>query len=98
MDVFRFLQGPKPSDAVDFIFADPPYAKQTGDRDFASDLLNHSTLPSSLAPDGIFILEVGASWKLPTTPFWQCVRRKKYGSTETLFLRKITPAAVELPS
>ncbi len=95
LDVFRFLQARKNSEDVDFIFADPPYSKHPGDRDFASDLLTHPMLPSVLSPDGVFVLEVGAFWKLPDAPLWQCFRRKKYGSTETLFLRKSSPADAE---
>jgi 16S rRNA (guanine966-N2)-methyltransferase len=87
-DVFRFLQGPPAAEGADLIFADPPYTKQAGARDFAAELLSHSNLPNFLTTDGTFILEVGRYWDLPETPLWECVRRKKYGSTETLFLRK----------
>ena len=86
-DVFRFLQSPSKPSSIDLVFADPPYSKQTSDRDFAADLLAHPALPEILAPDGVFILEVGQYWNFPETPFWECFRRKKYGSTETLFLR-----------
>lgn len=94
-DVFRFLQAPAQSRAVDLMMADPPYSKQSGDRDFAGDLLVHPKLPEFLAPDGIFILEVGQFWKLPQTPLWECFRRKKYGSTETLFLRAKREAGMD---
>lgn len=94
-DVFRFLQAPLQPGSADLIFADPPYSKQSGDRDFAADLLAHPSLPKILAEDGIFVLEVGQHWNLPDTCFWECFRRKKYGSTETLFLRAKSPAGVE---
>lgn len=86
MDVFRFLQ--HPAGQADIVFADPPYSKQAGDRDFAAELLASSKLPESLAPGGLFILEVAQHWKQPETLFWECFRRKRYGSTETLFLRR----------
>ena len=88
MDVFRFLQHPPAQGLADFVFADPPYAKRPGDRDFAADLLAHPQLPSLLAAEGLLILEVAQHWKLPETPLWECFRRKRYGSTETLFLRR----------
>ena len=88
VDVFRFLQNPPSSEPADFIFADPPYLKQPGDRNFGAELLAHSQLPSFLAPEGLLILEVAQHWKLPETPLWECFRRKRYGSTESLFFRR----------
>jgi 16S rRNA (guanine966-N2)-methyltransferase len=86
MDVFRFLQNP--AEQADFIFADPPYSKQPGDRDFAAELLASEKLPAFLVSEGLLILEVAQHWRQPETPFWECLRRKRYGSTETLFLRR----------
>lgn len=92
-DVFQFLRNPPTSELADFIFADPPYVKQPGDRDFAAELLAHPQLPSFLAPEGLLILEVAQHWKLPETPLWECFRRKRYGSTESLFFRQNAGAA-----
>ncbi len=89
MDVLRFLQSAAVPGGADFIFADPPYSKQSGDRDFAAELLATPGLASALAPEGLFVLEVGQYWKLPPSPGWECLRRKRYGSTETLFLRRV---------
>ncbi len=90
-DVFRFLQEHSGGGEMDLIFADPPYSKREGDRDFSRELLRNPGLPKMLSADGIFILEVAKHWKLPETPDWECFRRKAYGSTETLFLRKTPP-------
>ena len=38
-DVFRFLESKLVQVPVDFVFADPPYSKKNGDRDFAGELL-----------------------------------------------------------
>lgn len=94
-DVFWFLGKPAGPEPADFLFADPPYAKQRGDRDFALELLMNPRLPAFLAPDGLFILEVAQHWKWPEPEAWECVRRKRYGSTETLFLRPVPAVAVE---
>ncbi|NBV84999.1 MAG: 16S rRNA (guanine(966)-N(2))-methyltransferase RsmD, partial [Verrucomicrobia bacterium] len=87
-DVFRFLQTGAGSGFYDLIFADPPYAKNGGARDFAAELLNDAGLARALKDDGMLVLEVGQRWVLPECPEWECVRRKRYGSTEALFFRK----------
>ena len=87
-DVFRFLESKLAPESVDFIFADPPYAKKVGDRDFSEELLRDSKLPTLLLPGGTLILEVAQNWRLPDRTVWECLRRKRYGSTETLFLKR----------
>lgn len=87
-NVFRFLEASVALEPVDFIFADPPYAKKNGDRDFALELLRSSRLPALLASGGTFVLEVAQNWAFPEGTAWDCLRRKRYGSTETLFLTR----------
>ena len=86
MDVFSWLDRLAKPNAFDIVFADPPYAKAPGERDFGTELLTSVSLPKALAPGGIFVLE-----KLPGAPFprgmaWECARLKKYGATEVAFL------------
>lgn len=45
----------------DIIFADPPYCKGLGDRDFISELATNG-LASLLAPGGVFIAEAQEGW------------------------------------
>jgi 16S rRNA (guanine966-N2)-methyltransferase len=85
-DVFRFLDSKRTQGPMDLIFADPPYSKKPGDRDFSLDLLRNPNLPPLLREGGIFILEVAQNWLFPKDSVWNCLRRKRYGSTETLFL------------
>ena len=85
-DVFRFLESTLAPLPVDFVFADPPYAKKAGDRDFSGELLRNTKLPALLAEGGIFVLEVAQNWVCPEGTGWECLRRKRYGSTETLLL------------
>ena len=87
-DVFRFLDSKLVPEPVDFVFADPPYSKKAGDRDFSDELLRHAKLPALLVVGGTFVLEVAQNWALPEGTGWECLRRKRYGSTETLFLRR----------
>jgi 16S rRNA (guanine966-N2)-methyltransferase len=87
MDVFRFLDRVSAPRSYDVIFADPPYAKKKGGRDFTSELLHSEHLRAALAEDGIFVLEKMPGSKMDTSAGWECVRSKKYGSTEVVFLR-----------
>jgi 16S rRNA (guanine966-N2)-methyltransferase len=88
-DVFSFLDRLATPGAFDLIFADPPYLKAPGDRDFDSELLKSDSLARALAPDGIFVLEKMPGKKLPAHPAWEIVRAKKYGATEVVFFRKV---------
>lgn len=73
--------------SFDLIFADPPYAKAPGERDFGAELLTNAALRSALAPDGFFILEHLPHVALALPPAWYCVRDKRYGATAVAFLR-----------
>jgi 16S rRNA (guanine966-N2)-methyltransferase len=85
-DVFDFLERANP-ESFDIIFADPPYAKTSGARDFDTELLRSPALARALAHDGIFVLEKMPGENIPLGETWECVRLKKYGSTEVAFLR-----------
>ena len=86
MDVFHYLTRVALEHEFDLIFADPPYAKAPGERDFGRELIDYPALAKALAPDGLFILE-----QLPGTgghegSAWECVRLKRYGATEVAIL------------
>ena len=89
VDVFSFLDRHATPGAFDLIFADPPYLKTPGDRDFDSELLKCESLARALAQDGIFVLEKMPGKKLPAHPGLEIVRAKKYGATEMVFFRKV---------
>ena len=90
VDVFSYLDRLAPPGAYDLIFADPPYAKQPGERDFAPELLASAALHAALAPNGVFVLEHLPGAKLPLGKTWHCFREKRYGATAVAFLRAIT--------
>jgi 16S rRNA (guanine966-N2)-methyltransferase len=96
-EVFHFLEKRALPAQATLIFADPPYSKTPGSRDFAAELLVSKALRTALAPDGLFVLEVVRGWRMPEAPLWECLRRKKYGSTETLLLRASEIPADTLP-
>ena len=71
----------------DLIFADPPYAKQRGDRDWTAFLLGSPELASLLAPEGLFILESFAKGGqvLPSGAPWRAVDERRYGDSLLVF-------------
>jgi 16S rRNA (guanine966-N2)-methyltransferase len=90
-DVFSYLDRLAPKGAFDFVFADPPYAKKPGERDFAPELLASQPLADSLAPGGLFILEKIPGQPLPLFGRWELTRERKYGATEVAWLRLKAP-------
>ena len=80
-DIFSFLHRRAPKHGYDFIIADPPYAKQPGERDFGAELLNDPVLPGVLAPEGLFILEKLPDAETISPPPWELVRERRYGAT-----------------
>ena len=69
------------SGRFDLIFADPPFAKQKGDRDWDGWLLGLPELAAMLAPDGLFVLESFARTAQPLPPCspWSCAVERSYG-------------------
>lgn len=74
--------------SYDLIFADPPYFKNPGERDFASEILAEENLMKILADDGLVVVEIDSRHK-PTVPVtWELIDQRTYGSCSILFLRK----------
>lgn len=92
-DVFAFLERAAAAAAYDIVFADPPYAKRAGERDFAAELLASSALARALAPEGLFILEKMPAQALAWPPPWELLRAKRYGATEVAILRVVSPSS-----
>lgn len=87
-DVFSYLDRMAAPETFDLVFADPPYAKKKGDRNFTSELMNSASLAAALKKEGFFILEKMPGEILPETAAWECVRARRYGSTEVVFLKR----------
>lgn len=86
MDIFHFLEKAAVEGGYDFIFADPPYAKAPGARDFGAELLGEPNTLRALAPGGTFVLEKLPGEPLPKKMPWECIRLRRYGTTEVAFL------------
>ncbi|MGJ8671367.1 16S rRNA (guanine(966)-N(2))-methyltransferase RsmD [Rubritalea sp.] len=73
----------------DLIFADPPYYKNPGDRDFVSELLAEENLYQIITSDGLLVVEVDAKHN-PTIPAcWKQLDKRRYGSCSIIFLQKV---------
>lgn len=90
MDVFRFLEVYAHPDSFDLVFADPPYRKTEGARDYLSPLLDSQELLHCLAPGGTFVLETLSteSVVLGDDSAWRLLRSKRYGDSAIHFLAK----------
>jgi 16S rRNA (guanine966-N2)-methyltransferase len=89
IDIFRYLHRLAEPGAFDLIFADPPYPKKPGERDFTPELLASDSLRRALAPNGIFVMEHLPEEKLPLGREWECVQQKRYGATGVAYLRAV---------
>jgi len=88
MDAMKFLEL-YASAQFDLIFADPPYAKQPDDRDYAAELLRLPALAAALAPGGTLILERLSGGTAPADSVLSLVRARRYGESEIVYY---TPA------
>lgn len=85
-DVLSFVK--RARGGYDLIFADPPYYKNPGDRDFVSELLAESNLAEVLADDGLLVVEVDSRHKPVVPSSWEVADQRRYGSCAIIFLRK----------
>ncbi len=86
-NVFDFLNQSGDSVRYDLIFADPPYDETKAGESFPRLLLENPRLPFCLTSKGLFVLEKRPGEELANLLYWQLVRRKTYGATETVFLQ-----------
>jgi 16S rRNA (guanine966-N2)-methyltransferase len=84
MDALRFLDLYAEGN-FDLIFADPPYAKSSADRNFAAELLQLPALVGALRPKGTFVLERPAGSKEPEACALSLVRVRRYGESEIAY-------------
>ena len=82
-DVFKYL--PRVDQPFRLIFADPPYVKHAGDRNYALEILESKLLSRAIDPEGILILERAPARKDAVSGIWEITRSKKYGKTEVIF-------------
>jgi 16S rRNA (guanine966-N2)-methyltransferase len=88
MDAFRFLELYAGSGTYDLIFADPPYAKNPGDRDFAAELAKSDALAGALTDSGTFVLEFGGGQAPEAGAGLRLLRGRKYGESSIAYFVK----------
>jgi 16S rRNA (guanine966-N2)-methyltransferase len=82
-DVFKYLT--KVDRPFRLIFADPPYAKHSNDRDYGRELLQGRELGTAIDDQGILVLERAPVKEEVATSGWEITRSKRYGDTEVIF-------------
>jgi len=84
MDALKFLEL-YAADRFDIIFADPPYAKRPGDRNFALELLQSRALRGALRPGGSLVLERHIGFSEPAGVELELLRVRRYGESEVAY-------------
>ena len=72
----------------DVIFADPPYWKNAGDRDFVREMFAIENFPNILADDGMLVIEVDERADIDCGPMWEQIDRRKYGGCAIFIFQK----------
>jgi 16S rRNA (guanine966-N2)-methyltransferase len=82
-DAFGFLK--RFDGTFNLIFADPPYARRPGHRNYALELVELKELSTVIDPEGILVLERYPEKTGLNSSVWEVTRAKKYGKTEVVF-------------
>ncbi len=72
----------------DLIFADPPYWKNAGDRDFVQEMFMIENFPHILADDGMLVIEVDEKATIDCGSQWEQIDKRKYGGCAIFFFQK----------
>lgn len=72
----------------DIIFADPPYWKQVGDRDFVSEMFEVEGFGDMLTDEGMLVIEADERAEVECGERWFLLDRRKYGGCAIYFFKK----------
>ncbi len=72
----------------DVIFADPPYWKNVGDRDFVKEMFESENFSNILTDDGMLVIEVDERAEIDCGEKWQQIDKRKYGGCVIFFFQK----------
>lgn len=86
-DVMEFIKKISLSQ-YDVIFADPPYWKHRGDRDFVAEMFEQEHFINLLSDDGMLVVEVDERAEVVAGEGWDLIDRRKYGGCSILFFQK----------
>ena len=88
-DVMKFLKKVTLSQ-YDVVFADPPYWKSAGDRDFVAEMFALENFSNILADDGMLVVEVDQRAEVNAGDQWELLDRRVYGSCSILLFQKVS--------
>ena len=72
----------------DVIFADPPYWKNIGDRDFVKEMFECENFAELLMEDGMLIIEADERAEIDHGDKWELVDKRKYGGCAIHFFQR----------
>jgi len=72
----------------DVIFADPPYWKNVGDRDFVLEMFETENFANILTDDGMLVIEADERAEINCGEMWEQIDRRKYGGCAIFFFQK----------
>lgn len=72
----------------DVIFADPPYWKNAGDRDFVKEMFEIANFSNILTDDGMLVIEADERAEIDCGEQWEQIDRRKYGGCAIFFFQK----------
>lgn len=72
----------------DVIFADPPYWKNVGDRDFVKEMFESENFEELLMEDGMLIIESDERAEINCGEKWEQIDRRKYGGCAIYFFQR----------
>ncbi|MGJ8657796.1 MAG: 16S rRNA (guanine(966)-N(2))-methyltransferase RsmD [Akkermansiaceae bacterium] len=72
----------------DVIFADPPYWKNVGDRDFVKEMFECENFSNVLVDDGMLVIEADERAEIDCGEKWEQIDRRKYGGCAIFFFQK----------
>lgn len=89
-DVAAYIGRAAPA-TFDLVFADPPFALETGDPAHPHSLLAGSDLARCVAPGGFFVVELPHEPPGPA-PSWELLRNRRYGQAWVAMYRRTSDA------
>jgi len=72
----------------DLIFADPPYWKNPGDRDFVREMFEVESFVNLLVDEGMLVIEAGEHARVECGEKWEQIDQRKYGGCVFYFFQK----------
>lgn len=90
-EVLTFLK--RDTQQYDVIFADPPYWKHHGDKDWIAEMLSQDLILPRMLPKAWFVVEMSARQTTPEIEAFNLLTRREYGSSSILIFEAAQQAS-----